>query len=215
MSLRQLRSQQQDASQVREEVAFAAESIKGGVLHDSADNAVSGADGEEGTAAAEVALEGSADNGHGHHHHGHHTAENQLRWAADSDYCMSVDGNAFANGQKVQIWKCMAGMGQYFHYDPTGRTTLLRSAAAPAFCVVVDGNNFHNGAKVQLWQCESHVKAQHWIMETGGGRKVMLRNAAFPSKCLVVNGNDGYNGNKLQLWDCQGSEQLKLWKPAH
>lgn len=153
---------------------------------------------------------------HGHHHHGHHHhAEKQLRWSHQPGMCMSVDGNTFKNGQKMQLWECAAGMGQYFDYQPTTPTTLLRSAAAPAFCVVVDGNKNHNGAKVQLWACDSSSEAQQWIMSGYDARNVMLKNAAFPSKCLVVNGNNGYNGNKLQMWDCAGDEEQKLWKPSN
>merc|ERR1719277_122466 len=193
--------------------------MEGVVQHDMVDDGLSSNDNDvvaqemfvkEGADASDIAMEGSADGGHHHHH----PVENQLRWAPDSKYCMSVDKNAFANGQKMQIWECKAGMGQYFSYTP-GHHTLLRSAAARAFCVVIDGNSFHNGAKVQLWECDPSERAQHWILAGHGWRGVMIKNAAYPSKCLVVNGNAGYNGNKLQLWDCRGSEQFKLWTPAH
>jgi len=220
LSLRQLRLQQPPV-ELGKDGAVATESIEGASTRDDVQHDMVGKDAEafmqetsinERTNIAEAALEDSADEGHHHHHH--HQAEKQLRWAPDSRYCLSVDNNVFGKGQKMQLWQCKAGMGQFFHYTPSEESTLLRSAAAPAFCVVVDGNSHHNGAKVQLWECDPYVQAQHWIMEHHGAGSVLIRNAAFPSKCLVVNGNEGYNGNKLQIWNCQGAEQFKQWVPT-
>lgn len=215
LSLRQLRhrQQQQEVAQAagEEDVNRAAKLVDGAFARDEQ---LGSGDAEEGANIAEAALAGSTSSGHHHHHHHHHRAENQLRWAPDSKYCMSVDGNVFGNGQKMQLWQCKEGMGQYFDYTPTEPTTLLRSAAAPAFCVVVDGNHDRNGAKVQLWQCDPGAQAQRWIMQGHGERSVLLKNAAFPSKCLVVNSNGGYNGNKLQIWECEGAEHWKLWTPT-
>jgi len=216
LSLRQLRHRQQQQREVAE--VAGEEDVEGAAkLVDEVkgrDAQLESGGAEESTNVAEAALTGSTSHGHHHHHHHHHGAENQLRWAPMSKYCMSVDGNVFGNGQKMQLWECKAGMGQYFDYTPTEPTTLLRSAAAPAFCVVIDGNHNHNGAKVQLWQCDSSSQAQHWIMQGHGYQSVLLKNAAFPGKCLVVNGNRGVNGNKLQIWDCDGSEEFKLWTPT-
>jgi len=215
LSLRQLRLRQPPV-EIGEDGAVATQSIEGASTRDDVENDMAGKDDEEFMQEAFIkeraaALEDSA--GEGHHHH-HHQAEKQLRWAPDSRYCLSVDNNVFGKGQKMQLWQCKAGMGQFFHYTPSQETTLLRSAAAPAFCVVVDGNSDHNGAKVQLWECDPYVQAQHWIMEHHGAGSVLIRNAAFPSKCLVVNGNKGYNGNKLQVWNCQGDGQFKQWVPT-
>jgi len=216
LSLRQLRhrQQQQEVTKVdgEEDVDGAAKLADGAK---GLDMQLESGGAEEGTdaAIAEAALADSTSSGHHHHHH-HHRAENQLRWAPDSKYCMSVDGNVFGNGRKMQLWECSAGMGQYFDYVPTEPSTLLRSAAAPGFCVVVDGNQNHNGAKVQLWQCDPSSQAQHWIMKGHGYQSVLLKSAAFPGKCLVVNGNRGVNGNKLQIWDCHGDKEFKLWTPT-
>uniref|UniRef100_A0A7S2QH00 Ricin B lectin domain-containing protein n=1 Tax=Zooxanthella nutricula TaxID=1333877 RepID=A0A7S2QH00_9DINO len=143
-----------------------------------------------------------------------YVAGDAIEWAHDDTYCMSVEGNTFKNGQKLQLWQCADGLGQFFQYDgDAGAGVLIRAAAASAFCVVIDGNSGKNGAEIQLWQCDPQAQVQRWIPQGCGMQCpfVTLRNAAFQDKCLVVDANVGKNGNKLQLWDCQGSDELKQW----
>lgn len=134
-----------------------------------------------------------------------------ILWAADDRYCMSVDGNTFKNGAKMQLWECSGSMGQVFlmpSYPLSLPQFLLKPSDASGFCVVIDGNQNRNGARAQLWQCDPSVFAQHWFWECGSTDAwgacdyMLLKNAAFPDKCLVVNGNTGHNGNFLQLWSC-------------
>jgi len=143
-----------------------------------------------------------------------YVAGDTIEVAHDDRYCMSVEGNTFQNGQKLQLWQCADGLGQFFQYDgDAGAGVLIRAAAASAFCVVIDGNSGKNGAQIQLWQCDPQEPVQRWIPQGCGMQCpfVTLRNAAFQDKCLVVDANVGKDGNKLQLWDCQGSDELKQW----
>jgi len=134
----------------------------------------------------------------------------ELYWYYDSSYCMSVDDNAFRNGQKMQLWKCSGSSGQYFDYPPTQDYELIRVSASPKYCVVIDGNKNHDGASIQLWECDANNRAQKWLTDSN----YLIRNAAFPDKCLVVDSNKGANGQRLQLWSCEGAEQFKKWGRA-
>merc|ERR1711988_2013816 len=57
----------------------------------------------------------------------------EFRWAFDRSYCMSVVDNVFQNGQKMQLWGCAGGSGQYFDYSVPhwGMPALLKAAASP------------------------------------------------------------------------------------
>merc|ERR1712176_214365 len=70
-----------------------------------------------------------------------HSGE-QLRFKADSRYCLSVDANRFYNGQNVQLWECSRSSGQLFVWA----NGLIQVANAPRYCVVVDGNENRDGA---------------------------------------------------------------------
>jgi len=203
LSLRQLRARQLDEASATED----GEGVRG--VEEALVNGGQGADDE---AQAPVA--------YGPHsrrpiYHANSAPESQLRWTHDRKFCMSADGNAFKNGNKMQLWTCAGGMGQYFNYNPNAETTLLRSSAAPAFCVVIDGDQNFNGAKVQLWACNPQDKAQRWTLDRDGFQNALIRSAAYPSKCLVVNLNSGWDGNKLQIWDCHGNSQFKQWTLTH
>jgi len=131
----------------------------------------------------------------------------EFRWSFDDSYCMSVDDNKFQNGQKMQLWTCAGGSGQYFRHS---QNLLLQVAASPEFCVVIDGNNNYNGARIQLWKCDANNRAQQWFVNSKSPTS-FIRNVAFPDKCLVVDSNKGAQGQRLQLWSCDGDEQYKMW----
>jgi len=135
-----------------------------------------------------------------------------IRWSYDSNYCMSVDNNHFRHGQRMQLWHCKGGSGQYFQFDNSNSPSLLRASAASQYCVVINGNKDQNGgsAFAQLWECDSHNQAQHWVRQWVGN-SMWLRNAAFQDKCLVVDNNSGKDGQKLQLWSCD-DQRYQTWK---
>jgi hypothetical protein len=145
-------------------------------------------------------------------------SRNMLQWSSDAKYCMSVVDNDFKNGQKMQLWECAGGSGQYFEFEGSnsGQASLLKLSAAPNYCVVIDGNADSNGASIQLWQCDPAVQAQQWKRQGCGMQCpfTTLRNAAFPDKCMVVDSNKGYNGNRIQLWSCDRDERYKMWYPV-
>jgi len=116
---------------------------------------------------------------------------------------MSVVDNVFQNAQKMQLWECAGGSGQYFDYSQYG---LLKVAEYPEYCVVINNNDNYDGAFIQLWECDGSVQAQQWYVSYG-----KLVNAAYTDKCLVVDANRGENGQHLQLWSCNGDEQYKTW----
>eukprot|EP00929_Paragymnodinium_shiwhaense_P089972 TRINITY_DN501_c0_g1_i3.p1 TRINITY_DN501_c0_g1~~TRINITY_DN501_c0_g1_i3.p1 ORF type:complete len:141 (-),score=26.08 TRINITY_DN501_c0_g1_i3:731-1153(-) len=62
--------------------------------------------------------------------------------------CLSVDGNRFQNGAKLQAWTCQSSTGQLFEYSPNDKT--LRAVHDPSYCVVTDSNRFAPSTKAQL-----------------------------------------------------------------
>merc|ERR1711988_947843 len=133
----------------------------------------------------------------------------EFRWMFDQSYCMSVVDNVFQNGQKMQLWECAGGSGQYFDYSPYHHSmpALLKVAEYPEYCVVINNNDNYDGAAIQLWECDGSVQAQQWYVDPSG----KIVNAAYTDKCLVVDSNRGQNGQHLQLWSCSGDEQYKTW----
>merc|ERR1711988_508855 len=133
----------------------------------------------------------------------------EFRWMFDQSYCMSVVDNVFQNGQKMQLWECAGGSGQYFDYSPYHHSmpALLKVAEYPEYCVVINNNDNYDGAFIQLWECDDAVQAQQWYVDPSG----KIVNAAYTDKCLVVDSNRGANGQHLQLWSCNGDEQYKTW----
>jgi len=128
---------------------------------------------------------------------------------------MSVTDNVFQNGQKLQLWECAGGSGQYFDFNNNGGESLLKLSAAPEYCVVIDGNANVNGANIQLWQCDPLLQEQQWIPVACGMQCPYdtFRNAAFQDKCIVVDGNEAKNGARIQLWSCDGDADYKTWYP--
>jgi len=159
-----------------------------------------------------------------------------VMWAFDETYCMSVDSNAFQNGQKMQLWKCSGSNGQMFQFDTSSNSpSLLRASAAPEYCVVIDGNKNSNEARIQLWECEMNEQAQYWTREwvcasnvkpedcaqatpelrALRGDSLLMRNTAFPDKCLAVDlpSLPVSNGQQLQLYGCsEAAQQYQTWK---
>merc|ERR1712003_506130 len=127
-----------------------------------------------------------------------------ITWGNDPSFCLSVNGNRFANGENIQLWKCSEGIGQYFRVD-TQNPNVISVDANPNYCVVIDGDSDQNGANIQLWECDGTSDHQKW--RNSGGQ---LQNNAN-GKCMVVDGNQGSDGNNVQLWSCEGDEQYKSW----
>jgi len=101
--------------------------------------------------------------------------QNLLRWAADerirmafnSQYCIVVDNDDFKNGAKIQLWECDDFNAKqdwvlWSHFGGSCSGMIAAQATNKEYCMVVDGNNGFDGAKVQLWTCEGDQYAKTW-----------------------------------------------------
>jgi len=125
-----------------------------------------------------------------------------LRFNADSRYCLSVAANWFRNGQNMQLWECSRSSGQLFKWN----NGMIQVAQDPRFCVVVAGNQNRDGANIQLWECDPDNSYMRWRSYNPNG-KVANSNG----RCMVVDNNHAYNGANIQLWSCDGYESYKTW----
>lgn len=149
----------------------------------------------------------------------------QIRWAKDTKYCLSTDGNRAGNGVKLQLWECDASWsspGQIFDQTFLGGVQGdgwdgTMSMAGTEYCVVVDGNTWKDGAKIQLWKCDAYNSNMKWDMwsNMGGSCSGMISPKETNLKfCIVIDGNRAFNGAKVQLWECEdGDTWEKTWSP--
>eukprot|EP00929_Paragymnodinium_shiwhaense_P096868 TRINITY_DN585_c0_g1_i1.p1 TRINITY_DN585_c0_g1~~TRINITY_DN585_c0_g1_i1.p1 ORF type:complete len:406 (-),score=45.33 TRINITY_DN585_c0_g1_i1:275-1492(-) len=77
--------------------------------------------------------------------------------------CLSVEGNHFKNGAKVQAWTCKSAKGQRFKFNAWDAT--LRPVHAPHYCVVTHYNKCEPGTKLKLWKCNKAGNGKYWVEE--------------------------------------------------
>lgn len=118
--------------------------------------------------------------------------------------CVDVNGNASANGTKVQQLACNGTASQVFRPEATADGLVKLVHVSSGKCVDVSASGTANGTKVQLWTC-NNTRAQSFTVEDLSGGFSRLRNKTS-SKCLDVNGNSTANGVQLQIWTCNGSD---------
>merc|ERR1712151_496693 len=128
-----------------------------------------------------------------------------IRWSTDPSYCLSVNANAFFDGQNMQIWKCSANnIGQMFSWRAESGLIILN--ADTSYCVAPDGGA--DGANIALRRCDGPgISDQKWSYENG------FFKSSFYGKCMAVEHNEGSNGQNVLLWTCSedGYGSYRKW----
>ncbi|WP_461118513.1 PQQ-dependent sugar dehydrogenase [Saccharothrix stipae] len=112
--------------------------------------------------------------------------------------CVDVNGGSSADGTKVQLWTCNAGVNQ--RWTVTGST--LR-----ALDKCMDAAGTADGALVRLWTCNGGG-AQNW---TAGANGSLVNQQS--GKCLDANGASSADGTQLIIWSCHGGTNQRWTLP--
>jgi hypothetical protein len=145
------------------------------------------------------------------------TGQIRLNW--DSK-CMDDTSDRSGNGNKIQIWQCLAGdAGQVWSFLPDSTPGNVSKAGLSQTgtvringkCLnIVDtsatGDGTADGAKLQLWACNGGSNEQ-WEISGGFGQ---LINPAS-GKCVDDPYSSKSNGTQLDIWSCN-DEQWQAWE---
>ena len=121
----------------------------------------------------------------------------------DSGYCLDNTGGSSANGNHIQVWKCLGNANQQWEYVPSldGVSGQYQLQNSNGKCLDDPNDGAANGTKVQLWACLGNPN-QEWTAHTVDGSFTEYVNAN--GLCLDNTGDAAKNGNRVQVWACNG-----------
>lgn len=141
------------------------------------------------------------------------TALHEVQASQKSGYCLDNAAGSTANGNHIQVWKCLGNANQRWEYVPSlnaapGNHQLQNSNGK---CLDDPNDSTVNGTKVQLWACLGN-KNQEWTARTVNGSYVEYVNAN--GLCLDNTGNAKADGNRVQVWACSGDAAQQWYGPS-
>jgi alpha-L-fucosidase len=115
--------------------------------------------------------------------------------------CLNVAGAGTANGTKVQLWDCKAGIAaQTWTVSPDGGPITNNGKCLDIY------NGSSDGALLEIWDCNG-----------GWNQQWQPRNEALVNptsgRCLDVPKSSTTNGTQLDIWGCNGGTNQKWTLP--
>lgn len=125
-----------------------------------------------------------------------------IRFAFDSNKCITNQEGINANGNNVYLYDCEEGSAYAQAWLLDEERIQWASNDNQPRCLDVKDHETTNGTNVRLWDCMEHNE-QRWIYD---GITQQLRSFLNPKKCL----NDAYGGRtdnetNILLWDCNAA----------
>jgi hypothetical protein len=118
-----------------------------------------------------------------------------------ANLCISDAGSSTNNGNKIQIWKCIADVAEMdWTVEPDGTLRIFGS------CLVTSDAGTADGTLIVLWSCEGEA-SQFWT-ERADGTFVNKTSGT----CLDDPNSSTTNGTQLVLLHCNTSP-AEGWKP--
>ncbi len=118
-----------------------------------------------------------------------------------SGRCLDVNGQATANGSRVQVWDCNGQDNQKWTVGSDGSFRGQQSGR----CLGVAGQATANGSAVTIADCTGQA-GQKWTVGSDGSVR-----GQQSGRCLDVSGQAVANGTAVILWDCSGQANQK-WR---
>ncbi|MFE0461867.1 ricin-type beta-trefoil lectin domain protein [Kitasatospora sp. NPDC058965] len=115
--------------------------------------------------------------------------------------CLDNDSGRTTDGNKVQIWDCVAGAPSETQWSINANGTITWGGA----CMNAAGNGTVNNTAVELRACDGGNN-QQWIPRADGS---VLNPAS--GRCLADPSSSVTNGTQLILWDCGAGYQDQAW----
>jgi hypothetical protein len=106
--------------------------------------------------------------------------------------CMDDNGDATANGTRIQIWSCNGRASQNWTFEPDGNPGGAGTLTIHGKCLDIIDRGTANDTKVQLFTCDG-LGNQQWLIDGSAGQ---LFNPAS-GRCLT---DPGGTTNGVQLW---------------
>lgn len=137
----------------------------------------------------------------------------EVQASRKSGYCLDNTGGSAANGNPIQVWKCLHNANQRWEYVPSlnGTPGDHQIQNSNGKCLDDPGDSTVNGTKLQLWACLGNPN-QEWTAHTVNGSYVEYVNAN--GLCLDNLGNAKKDGNRVDVWACNGSAAQQWFGPS-
>jgi hypothetical protein len=125
--------------------------------------------------------------------------------------CIDLPNSNFANGQRLQTYRCNGTVAQRWVIPRMEQTT-------SHMCLGGANSGFNNGNPTVLGLCSGEVNQQWYTTgwwHAAGNLSSATYHATFSTKnnkCLDVPGSNFASGQQLQFWDCNGTNaQDWIW----
>ena len=133
-----------------------------------------------------------------------------IYYAANTGYCMDINGNKIENNTAVQLWTSNDSTAQIFRiWDAGGDYNYITPVENSAYHVNVLGGGTVDGTKLGIHTATD--AASHWkvVSNSNGTTSFYNRNAPDSAVIDLPNGNVT-TGNQLQIWSNGGNRYWKL-----
>ena len=134
----------------------------------------------------------------------------KIYYAANTGYCMDINGNTIANNTAVQLWTPNTSTAQIFRiWDVSDGYSYITPVENSAYHVNVLGGGTVDGTKLGIHTATD--AASHWKVVSNGDGTTSFYNRNAPNSAVIdLPSGNVTPGNQLQIWNNGGYRYWKL-----